>query len=255
MPVGLDALIKRTQAAIAAETNPKRRAALAADLSRQMTVAAECDDGDEDDEEGEKKSKKAAKRAEEEAAAAAPPVAAKPPYTTKKAEEEEEEEEESAKSALALLERTTGAKGSAAIGAAAGIFARLERVEETAETLRAEARATEKSGLIAKAVKYVPSSQIDWLKTQSLSVVRGFVEQATKGAPMVMTEEGELLVPKVSTPGTKESLPKEMREQIAIAVAACPRGVDPKKYEADLVANMVTAFATNPTLNGAAGRY
>jgi len=259
MPVQLDALIQKTQAALAAETNPKRRAELAADLARQMKTAAECDPDDDDDgeeDEDEKKSKKAsaAKKMEEAAEEEEEKKAAK----SKKggeSEEEEEEEEESAKAIAALVYKQTGMRGSAALGALAATFSRLESVEADTAALKAKAAEDEKSSLIAKAVKYVPKSQIKWLETQSLKVVRGFVEQACKGAPMVVTAEGELLVPKAVTPGTEEALPKDMLAQIEAGMNACPPGYDKAKFRASLVASMLEQVAKNPNLNGSSQRY
>ena len=68
MPVKLDALIKRTEAAISAETDPKKLRSLQASLAAVAATKAEMDDDDGDDDKGgdddegddESKSKKAA---------------------------------------------------------------------------------------------------------------------------------------------------------------------------------------------------
>jgi hypothetical protein len=85
--MGLSALIKRTEARLAAETDPKTHAEIALDLATYAKTRADCDDDDsdpEDDDEDEKKSKKTSKKRtihiedteSEEATTAAPAPAA-----------------------------------------------------------------------------------------------------------------------------------------------------------------------------------
>lgn len=250
MPIQLDALIKRTEAKLAAETDPKRRAAIAADLATYAKTAAECDDDDdgEEDDEDEKKSKKAKAKGREEEKASAK---SKKMEERKDEEGDEEEEEEASKAALALLEQQTGLKGSAAIGAAAGSFARLTRVEQQTAELSARQVESEKEGLLAKVKAHIPTTQHAWLSTQKIGTIRSFVAEATKGAPLVATAEGDLLIPRETTPGTEAALPKETRDLLEQMAAAVPE----KEREAFRKTATERLLKDNAkALNGAAGR-
>lgn len=269
MPLTLEEKIEQVSASLRKEEDPAKYSLLANRLAILTAAKKDMDDEDDldDDEEDEKKSRKSAKkseekkyeeeekRSEEEKKAS---ISAKKSSKRSEEEEEEEEEEESKKAsaALAFIEKATGRKGSAAIGAAAAVFARLDTVEKTANELAANAKATEKATLIASVKKYVPKAQIDWLQTQHLSVVRGFVETALKGSPMVHTESGDLLIPKASAANTKEALPKDIQEMIDGAVAALPGSFNAEqkqKFEATLVQRHLEDQAK--ALNGAGGRY
>lgn len=264
MTVTLKTRIRSTEAALAKETDPTRKKALTSALAQHkaalaaLTASIEAakktkikyEETTEESEEEEEES--SSEESEEEEASGN--------ETDRKengdddgdgdsdgdddADEDEEEEEEeakmppmkkSARAAMSLLEQSTGKKGRAAIGAAAAMFAVMKQTTEDVARLKSAARAKEKSDLIASAKRYVPKAQLTWLKTQSLAVVRGFVEQATKGAPIVHTEEGELLRPKAAAPGTEESLPKDTIVMIDAAMAACPNGVKPEVFRKTLV--------------------
>lgn len=252
----LDALIKRTEAKLAAETNPKRRAEIALDLATYAKTRAECDDEDPDEDDAEKKAsaaKKAEEKKEEEEkkASARAKKAEEEKRPSKKSEEKKEEdddEDEAAKAALALIESQTGMKGSAAIGAAAGTFARLGRVEQQTAQLAAAAAETEKSSLLEKVKAYIPATQHAWLATQKIGTVRSFVAEATKGAPMVHTADGDLLIPRESTPGTEAALPKDIREMLDQTCAAIP-AKDREAYRKAAVEALLKDH--NKALNGA----
>lgn len=270
MTVTLKTRIKATEAALAKATDPKAKKALTEALAKHKAALAAItssldaakktkikyeettEESEEEEEESSEESAESEDDAEEEASGN---------ETDRKEdddgdddsdgdddadedEEEEDEEEEAAKmppmkksarAAMALLERSTGKKGRAAIGAAAAMFSVMKQTTEDVARLKSAARAKEKSDLIASAKRYVPKAQLTWLKTQSLAVVRGFVEQATKGAPIVHTEEGELLRPKAAPPGTEESLSKDTIAMIDAAMAACPSGVKPEVFRKTLV--------------------
>jgi ClpP class serine protease len=206
------------------------------------------DDEDDDSEESEEAEEKASHSAEEEEEA--PPM-----KNSEKAEEEEEAEEaeeKKATAALRLLEQVTGQRGNAAIGAAMAKFATADRVAADVAKLKADAQATERTALLKTAAKYVPKHLLGALKTQKLSALRAFVAEAKKGQPMVATEEGDLIVPKAVVPGSEESLPKETLAMIDQAVAACGLR-DPKAFREQLVAKHTASHSDrlNKALNGA----
>lgn len=245
----LDAKIAKLEAKLLVTTDAAERTRLMGNIGNLMAAkkAMDEDDDEDDEDDEEKKTKKASAGGTPvptaSPAAPAPSAARK----TKREDEEDEEEEESKKAALQLIERATGLKGAAALGATAAMFTRLETVEKTTKTLQQTADANERATLIEKVRAYVPQSQIDWLATQKLASVRSFVEHATKGPALVATEEGALLRPNVNaTPGTFEALPKEVQEMITSAVHAFPSeyGAEAKtKYRAELVRRHHEAIA------------
>lgn len=268
MTVTLKSRIRSTEAALAKETDPKRKKALAAALATHKAALAamqssleatkktkiKYEESTEESEEEEEEESSAESDDEEEEASGNETDRKEDDSPgdddddsgdgdDEEDEEESEEEEEAegprmkkkARASLALLERETGKRGSAAIGAAAAMFATMRQTTEDVARLKSAARAKEKSDLIASAKRHVPKAQLSWLKTQPLAVVRGFVAQATKGATIVHTDEGELLVPRAATPGTEESLPKDTVAMIDAAMAACPSNVKPEVFRKTLV--------------------
>ena len=258
----IQALIKKTQAAIAAEKDPEKLSALYADLGaykktekhieHHTTEEGEPDEADpnkpkpdDGDDEGDKDEKKAAASDEDEKKAA------------KGAEDEEEacNEEDEAKAAVALVRRATGRKGAAAVGAATAMFAQLEAMRADVAKLKADATAAERKALVARAEKYAPKRLVAPIASGPLATLRAFVEEAEKGAPMLATSEGDLLRPKAAQPGTEEALPEETIEQIDAAVEACGLA-DPKAFRASLVAAHLKAHneRIGAAMNGAQGR-
>jgi hypothetical protein len=249
----LDALIKRTEAKLAAETDKKRRAELALDLATYAKTAAECDDDDDEDDdedEDEKKSKKAAsakkseeKRAEEKKAAAA-----------KKPEEEAAEDEgEDAKAALAAVQEVTGLTGAAAIGALRGMVARLGSVEAITKNMQAEQTKTERAALVARAGRFVPPHILKaTVENMKISGLRAYVAEIEKGEPIVATEERDLLLPGESAASAESSLPKDVRDMLATAAAAVPEA-QREAFKAQAIEAAVRE--QRKSSNGAAGRY
>jgi len=267
MRVTIQHRVKSTKAALAKATDPKQRKSLAAALAQHEAALAalgasqeaakktkiKFEKTEEESEEESESEESEESEAEEESEGSEEEESGN--ETDRKEEgdapaddddagddddDEAEEEEESkgakkAKAALALLERQTGKRGSAAIGAAAAMFAVVQQSAKDVAELKAQARTKEKSDLLASAKRYVPTSQLTWLKTQPLAVVRGFVTQARKGAPIVHTEEGELLVPKAAAPGTEASLSKDIIATIDAAMVACPPGMKQEDFRARLV--------------------
>jgi hypothetical protein len=185
-----------------------------------------------------------------------------PPPSDDDEDEEEEEEEAAARggkrgatAALALIEQSTGRRGRAAIGAAAALFALATKSAADVADLKRDARAKEKKELLASATRYVPKATLTWLATQPLATIKGFVQQATKGAPIVHTDEGELLVPRAAAPGTEESLPKDVLDMINGAMAACPSSIKPEVFRKTLVdAHLAEHKKRLAAANGAPGR-
>lgn len=267
----LEERIAAVSAKLNATTDPAKYTELAMRLNAltaaKKAIDYEDDEDDEDEDEKKSKAKKAEekkaeekkaeeKKAEEKSAKGKSKHSEEEKHAEEKKSEEKhaEEEEKSAAAALALIERSTGLTGDAAIGAAAAVFSRLTMLEQQTQQLVAKQATDEKASLIASVTKYVPKSQIEWLEGQKLSVVKGFVAQALKGAPMVHTEEGDLLIPAARAPNTKESLPKEIQAMVESAVAAFPGTKEAKaSFETELVRRHFENEAK--ALNGAGGRF
>lgn len=276
----LKALIAKTEASLAAETDPGQLRVLEAKLGT-LIARAEMDDDDDDDDGS--KSAKHAKRAEKlKAKAKATDLRSKSAQKkseaaalddeAKKCEEEASgEDEEEARlrtppalalpaggeggAALALLESVTGRSGAAAVGAAMAKFARLDATEADVAALKSKASTEERSALLTRAGRYVPPHLLAALETQSPAALSAFVTEAEKGSPLVHTEEGDLIKPRAATPGTEASLPADIRELID---AACANSGlrDTKALRADLVKAHLKDH--NDRLNAApngAGRY
>ena len=261
----LAALIKRTKASIASEEDPEKIAKLAADLAAYKKVEKHIehhtteegepdeadpnkpdpDKGDEDEEDEDEEDEKKACNEEK-----VPPM--------KKGEEEDEDEDEAKKaaaSALSLIEASTGRKGPAALGAAMAMFAQLEQTRADVAKLKASALTAERDALLKRAARYVPKHLVSALKTQKLAAIRAFVSEAEKGQPMVATDEGDLIKPQASQPGTEASLPKETLAMIDQAVNCSGEGVDKKALRAALVsANLESHTKQLTAALGSAGR-
>lgn len=270
MPVALAALIKKTKAkiaaAIAADAEPEKLAALYADLAAykktkkhvEHTETEEGADGDEegdDDGEGDdddKDSDKSEKMSEEEEKL---PAKDKDDDEEEDEDEEEEESEESeekaAKAALALVREVTGMKGKKSLGAARALFATAKSAAEGYVQMKRENRARDKAALIEGARgKYLTKAEATWLKTQPKSVVEGFVEMRKANGVIVNTDDTTLVKAKHAAPGTEESLPADTIKMIDDAVASWT-GPDKAAFRKTLVdANLAThkkllATATN----------
>jgi ClpP class serine protease len=236
------ALIKKTEAAISKETDPKKLLALAADLKAykktekhvEHTSSEEGEDAPDNDGDGDDDGDESSEEeGEEEEASSSKGKAKAPPG----GEEDGEEEEEKATAAAALrtIEAATGRKGSAAIGAALARFAISDRTAADVKAMKAEANAAKRSALVARASRYIAPHLVKaTTSAMTLAGLQAYVEEAEKGEPMVITAEGDLLKPRTGTPGTEASLPKEVIAMIDEAVAACGL-IDPKAHREKLV--------------------
>ena len=263
MAVRLDALIKRTEASIATEADPKKLAALRSKLLAFQATAAEMGgddepDGDEEpsksDEAAKKaeKAKKAAEAAKHRAKAAEHKAkAAESEEAAKAAEEDDEEDDEEDEDSEARVRvgrahadtLTPGAKAaleSAAIEAAAQ-RKRLDKLE-------ASALAREHASLVeeARAARRITPREAKALATKPIAFVRDFLEMRPKA--LVNVDEDAAETPD-GTPGA--DLPKAALAMIDQGIQAMGlTGAAAEKYRADSVA----AHRKASTLNGA-GAY
>ena len=270
MSIQLSALIKKTEAKIATEKDPKKLASLLSALDAykktkkhiEHTETEEAPDDDDDDETDDNKddeddsdedeSKKSEEKSEDEE------KKAKAPMGEEDDEEDEESEEKSAKAALALVKSFTGMTGRKSLGAARALFETAANTAKDVAALKKASLGAEKSALIKENTgKYLTRKEAAWLGTQKLSTVQGFVEMRHKAGVIVNTDESTLIKPKHVQPGTEESLPKETLEMIEQACSSAGEGVDKKTLRETLVKNHLAAHNKHlsEALNGAVGRF
>ena len=198
MLVKLLALIKRTEASIATEADPKKLLALKAKLSALQVTKAEM--GGEDDDEGDdkdepsksdeaakkaEKAKKAAEAAKHRAKAAEHKAkAAESEEAAKAAEEDDEEEEESEESeARVRVGRTSAA--TLTPGAKAALDSQAVEVaaqRKRLDKLEAEATSRAHAALIeeARAARRITPREAKTLAGKSIDFVRDFLEMRPK---------------------------------------------------------------------------
>jgi ClpP class serine protease len=243
MAVKLSALIRTTEAAIAAEADPRKKTSLLAKLAAFSVAKAEMDDDDDDDDdkkdkddgEGDDESKSAkhaenarkmkakakalehrAKASEHKMRAAESEEEAKKCEEEAKGESDGDEEEKASASPAVSAALAEAAGGGGALGVAMAELAR--EVGELKASKDAEARAA----LIAKAKPFVPPHMLAAIKGLGLPDLKAFVATATKGEPMVMTSEDQLVRPRSADPTSEASLPIERRTAIDLALLSAP---------------------------------
>ena len=251
MPIKLDALIKKTAAAIATATatgDAKQVASLSAKLAAYQSTRAEMDGDDDkdkkdDDEDGDEESKaeKAAKKAEE-------------------SDEEEEEAKgksaEEAASAQRLIESLTGMSGSEALGAIRALAATAAATAKDVAALKARNLDTEKANLIESVAKSSTKAEREFLAGEPLATVRGFVKMRLKSG-FVNTTEDALVRPKHVDPTSADALPAETLAMVEQAVAAIPGDAKTKAAFREQLVKAHLAEMNKPVslaLNGAPGR-
>jgi ClpP class serine protease len=272
MPVKLDALIKRTAAALAASTDPKERVALQAKVAAYAVAKADSDgDGDDDDgpphkgkgeeddedskaakaAEAAKKAKKTAEASKHRAKAAEyKQKAAESEEAAKAAEEDDEESEEEESRSKRSEEEARAA--SLSPGAAAALASEASVGREAlarVEKLEKSAAAREHSAMIAeaKAQRRVTAHEAKMLASKSLSFVTDFLSMRPN--PLVVTEDNALLVPDGRTGA---DIGAEAMKSIDAACAAAPSGTD----KAALREKLLNAHrAAQAQANGAQARY
>lgn len=276
-PIQLKAMIKRTEAAVAAEKDPKKRKALLADLEAYKRTEAgykkvekhvehikseEDDDDDEEDQKGDeedeeeedeesKKSeeKKAAKGAEDEEEEAA---------EEKKSEGKKAEEKKAAASVYKLAAAATGKTGSAVYGALAGLLdkaAQYDDLNKRVSSIESQSRKSKRDTLITEAINAgrITKAMVKraGLATKKLEMVESYLEMFPTA--LINTSEEDLHEPDTSaeSPHAKgAALPKHVVAQIDAALAAAPASMDRAALRERLEANH------RRTLNGASNvRY
>jgi ClpP class serine protease len=292
MPVKLDALIKKTEAAIATEQDAKKLRALRANLAAYASTRADMDgddDGDEDDkkeddddedDEDESKAKKAAaaakqaKKAAEAAkhrakAADHKQKAAEYEEAAKKVEDDEDDEEESEEEAEARLrtfapsDTHTSSPSSLTPGAVAALTSQAAITSGALADiarLKKESEQRTHSAIIAdaKANRRITPNEAKMLAKRPLQFVREFLDMRGNSA-VVPTDEDDLATPRdFGASASESSLSPEMMAQIDNAVRAS--GITGDKAEAmkaKMVGDAKKAVANpNAILNGASvGRF
>jgi len=242
MAVKLDALIKKTEASIASETDPRKRAALQSKLGAFLVAKAEMDDdkepgkkGDEDDEDEDDEDSKAAKHAEaarkmkakaralEHRAKAAEhkQKAAESEEEAKKCEEEargneeEDEDEDEARNRAGNTSAALSAGAAAAIASQADLgreaLSRVEKLEKSAAERERLAMIAE-----AKATRRITPNEAKTLTGKSMSFVRDFLEMRPK--PLVATDEEALLQQDTTPAGDVPANTRKIVEQAIVAM-------------------------------------
>ena len=271
MPVALDALIKRTKAAIAAEADPKKRSALETRLVAYSVAKADSDgdddgppekkDGDDDggDDEAAKHAENARKmKAKAKAlghrakAAEHKQKAAESEEEAKKCEEEakgggEEGDEEESEAALTLPD-TSGVVDPTVLALVQAVSALTADNKDAKE----RSQKAERADLMSRASRYIPKHILAPIAaTANLATLRAMVTEAEKGQPMVSTEEGDLIRPKHVDPETEAALPAATLAIIDEAVTNCG-AKDPKAFRAALVTAHLAASKAGT--NGVRGK-
>lgn len=267
MPVKLDALIKKMEASLSTETDPKKLRAIQAQLAAFQTTRAAMDDDDGDDkddkdddddsDEDESKAKKAAEAAAKAKAKAESAKhrakaaehkakAAEYEEAAKKCEEEagggEDDEEKHAEEEAS----TSLTPGAAAALASQGALAksaldRLSKLEKAAE-------AREHAAMIdgALAARRITKPEAKTLRGKSAAFVRDFLEMRPHA--IVNIDDSTLPVPSVNSKGDLV-LPSDVQAQIDMAVQIASEGKSPEQ-KAKIRSDMETAQRAR--LNGSA---
>jgi signal peptide peptidase SppA len=294
MPAKLSALIKRTEAAIATESDPRKLGELRAKHAAFLVARSEMDDdGDDDknkdkvddDDDESKSAKHAARAAKLKAKAKATDLrskaaehkgkAAEYEEEAKKCEEEasgseeddDEEEEARLRAGGSTMALTPGTEEAAALavlqsvtglqGSAAlgAVLAKLSRLTSIEADVTKMKSESEARELADLRARASRYVQPKLVATLNLSGLRAMVAEAEKnGTPMVATKEGDLIVPKYVAPDSEAALPSEA---IAMIDSACANFTgDREKLRADLVKAHLRAHhdRIGAAMNGAAGR-
>ena len=233
VPMNLKALIAKTEASIATETDPGQLRVLQAKLGTFQAKAEMDDDGDDDgkkkkddDDDGDDESKaaKAAKKAEEakKAAKAAGHRAKAAEYkkkaeeaeeAAKKCEEEDEEEEASKKGEESKAALTPGA--AAALASSAGqmpeMMARVAALEKDATERQRRAMVDE-----AKAGRKITPSEYKALIGKPISFVKDFLSMRPNA--IVNVDESALEIPDVSA--VAGDVPASVKSMIESAIVS-----------------------------------
>jgi signal peptide peptidase SppA len=242
MPLSLDALIKRTEAALASEKDNKRKAELTASLeaykkTKHSIEKHETEEGDEEDEEEEEADGNETDRGddpdkdeddddeedEKKSAAAPSKKSAKSKTKGKYSEEEAESEDDEAEALVTLVRRATGKTGAAAMGALEGLLSKARSAEGLAARVQAmeQARKTETRDSVvdrALAANRITKKEAVGLKKKPLAHVEAFLEARPRG--LVYSQSEDLPVPQMQNPDGSSILPADLEKQIQAAITA-----------------------------------
>lgn len=271
----LDAKIKKVEAAIASELDPRKRAPLQSTLAVLMAAKAEMDDDDGDhdepdgdDGEDESKAKKAAEAAKKAAkkAEAAKHRAKAAEYKQKMAEyeekakalEEEKAPEEGGEEAAIAAAATLAAGSDVSPGAAASIAAQAQMVNDAVkriEALERSLKSRERAALVEAALvqRRITPAEAKTLGGKDLSFVTDFL--AMRPNPVVAAEETALAVPTGTGAG---ALPDAVMSNINAAVSATVESMgdltaEQRRAAEDKIRSQMVE-AKRKQLNGAANK-
>lgn len=279
----LKALIKKTEAAIAAEKDPEKLVPLMMSLEAYKKTEKHIehtksesddepagdddddkkDDEDDEDEDDEKKAS-AAKKSEEEAKAKKSEEEAKAASAAKKKDEEDEdedEEEDEKKSASAVVAAASaafpGKKGRALVGALSAVPEMQEQLADLRKRvskLQGTGRKAQRETIIANAVatRRITKPMAAKLGKMKLEAVQSALELFS--GPIVTTDEDALHAPDQNRSVTTASgLSAEAMEAIDLAVKGS--GMTGDKGESLRQAMITNAKKSAAEMNGAPGRF
>lgn len=241
----LQALVKKTQAALDAETDPKKIRAMATTLSSYEAAL---------DAYRKEKHTVVEKHVIEEGED--PKEEAKTEAPAKDDDDEEDPEEKKATistNALAsLAEQVTGKKGEAVVGALAALLAQGQRASKRLDTIEQERASERKEASISAALsgnRITPHEAKD-LRGKSGSFVESFLSMRTKA---IVNTDGDIVIPGPNSPGSQaQGLPQDVLAAIDMAVNATPDGIDRVAMRKSMVDAHEKRIAA--AVNGA-GRY
>jgi signal peptide peptidase SppA len=257
----LDALIKKTSAALAAAKDDKSRAGLAASLEaykktkhsiekheteegeeeeEEEADGNETDRGDdpEDDEDDDDKDKK---DEDEEEEATAAPVKKSAKFKTKKSARYEDEEEatadeDEAEALAAAVRRATGKRGTAAAqGALEALVSKAKAHDALADRLTKleHERADEKRSAVIQAAldgKRITRKEATSLRTKKMAYVQAFLEARPNS--LVYSTTDDMPVPAMTLGGNAQ-LPADLQKVLDTAVAASGGTITREQFVAD----------------------
>ena len=259
MPLALDALIKKTTAALATETDATRKAELTASLeaykkTKHSIEKHETEEGDEEDEEDEEEGGNETDRSddpdkdedddeEDDKKAAAPPMKKDAKAKGKKSAKSEEDDSEAesegdeAEALVALVRRATGGKkGPAAMGALEGLLSKARQTDKLAARLdaleqRSKAEARDSVVRTALAANRITKKEAANLMKRPIAHVEAFLEARPRG--LVYSQSEDLPVPAMQNPDGSTVLPPELDAIIKQAVAASEGKVTREQFVKD----------------------
>jgi len=233
MPLQLDALIKKTKAAIAAEEDPTRLAALTADLAAYVKAAKDCDDEEDEDEDEEEEKASGARKGGE-------------------ADEEEEEEEESKKAKkkasidTSQLAAILGVSAEGLPGALAAVVEKAEKFDALAgdvEQLKATQKKAAKNALIdeAQAQRRITKHQAKELRGKPMSFVESYLSMHK--AALVNIDDEALHVPDGTPDADVPANVKKLVDQAVTAMGLSGEAAD--RFRAKAIEDHRKAMAHN----------